>query len=1051
MQHRATANYLLRTIACVLKGPRAWHRQLLALIRCAWLGSILLSGSAAAVQALPVAVVPTIASDSALALEMTALLRDYSEKLTLQRVLSWSDNMLNTRYWTPHLGAFRQACSQQKDACLLMLQAQLKALTARLGHVADGRRTPDTGVLLSALSDLCSVAPLLGTTDEQVFGYCGGQLGVAGSAAATWAELGYDELFRAYYADHEQTRRHLIAWLADQPASDHRAKTQRERLEANVSFALAATFATTNDDLPAASGAWLAYLISGMKTENDGMMLFAALSLARISYALDDVEQGDNWQRASQSLIAKRPGLMDMTGGSGCRFLTLEKRAELARAQATRSSQVLRDGAVMIRRLIEQDCGFTEISTEFALAGLRLGQPESVKTILAFAINTCVQSGDCAASRLRHLESLLRVATASRDALLKQSAYWLSESQAGTFDGVERNIVWALADALAGLADGRAAASQLYTALDNQIHSARVQLTGVYASSLKNLARYDQLSRVRVKIAVEQGGVLEFGDTESMRAQSLLRRLRLKRWELEFSGVRDDAARVQLATQLANQDQIRHAIASLSDHESVLLRPLRAALLMEIDEADTMARETALQELASREMEAAGGARRAAWLGSGANDLFWHEQKKNWTGVRATSLGADEAYLSWLRVPGGYVGTLASPDPQHTTGAASHHFVSRYVPLSGSMASTLELYRQLLQSGAGAVRGGKLLAAPQPDGPGLTLQGVPVWRLTDGAFVAAAQSPTGAVRAKSLDEVSEVISMLVLGAFQSEFKNTRRLMISPDGELAYLPFETLSIGGTSILDTLDIGYIQSLAVHEELTARALGRKRGAPTMLTLADPDYTPGAAETEASVPKALAAIKWRSLPGTRAESQEMRRLFPQAQQRLGALASRKELAALQEQNELSTYRILHFATHGYVDDQRSALVLSMTNGVAQGYLQDADVLALHLNSDLVLLSACDTGIGRSVSGEGVMGLPYAFLLAGNSNTLMSLWPVDDNGTAVFMATFMEKVRSGTDLLAALSQTKREFARAVHGKAFADPRIWAAFVQYGVGLSLQN
>jgi CHAT domain-containing protein len=256
-----------------------------------------------------------------------------------------------------------------------------------------------------------------------------------------------------------------------------------------------------------------------------------------------------------------------------------------------------------------------------------------------------------------------------------------------------------------------------------------------------------------------------------------------------------------------------------------------------------------------------------------------------------------------------------------------------------------------------------------------------------------------------------------------------------------------------LLDGLDIAYVQSLAVHEELTARARKAKAAAPSLLTLADPDYTVIAEKVPSakSVPRSLAAAKWPPLPGTRAESTALLRLYPGAQQRLGVQASRKQLNQLQQSGKLTQYRILHFATHGYVDDERSALVLSMADGPDQGYLQDTDVLDLQLNSDLVLLSACDTGIGRNISGEGVMGLPYAFMLAGNSNTLMSLWPVDDAGTAAFMTSFMTKVRKGDELLAALNQTKREFARGAHGKAFSDPRIWAALVQYGVGIAVRE
>jgi CHAT domain-containing protein len=147
----------------------------------------------------------------------------------------------------------------------------------------------------------------------------------------------------------------------------------------------------------------------------------------------------------------------------------------------------------------------------------------------------------------------------------------------------------------------------------------------------------------------------------------------------------------------------------------------------------------------------------------------------------------------------------------------------------------------------------------------------------------------------------------------------------------------------------------------------------------------------------------------------------------------------------------VLHFATHGYVDDQRSALVLATHEGQQQAYLMDQDISGLELGSDLVLLSACDTALGRQQTGEGVVGLPYAFMLAGNVNTLMSLWPVDDDGTALFVPTFMAKASAGLDLVAALNATKREFAAGAHGERNRDPRIWAAFVQYGVPLRLQQ
>ena len=99
-------------------------------------------------------------------------------------------------------------------------------------------------------------------------------------------------------------------------------------------------------------------------------------------------------------------------------------------------------------------------------------------------------------------------------------------------------------------------------------------------------------------------------------------------------------------------------------------------------------------------------------------------------------------------------------------------------------------------------------------------------------------------------------------------------------------------------------------------------------------------------------------------------------------------------------------------------------------------------MKSDLTVLSACDTGVGRTQAGESVMGLPYALFVAGNKNTLLSLWPVDDDATAEFMRRFFTKLKAGTSQPDALRQTKQEFRQ--HPE-WSDPRYWAAFVLYGV------
>ena len=110
----------------------------------------------------------------------------------------------------------------------------------------------------------------------------------------------------------------------------------------------------------------------------------------------------------------------------------------------------------------------------------------------------------------------------------------------------------------------------------------------------------------------------------------------------------------------------------------------------------------------------------------------------------------------------------------------------------------------------------------------------------------------------------------------------------------------------------------------------------------------------------------------------------------------------------DLLQYRILHFATHAIVTDQvkvfsQPALVLSQDseNQVTAGLLQFSDFLELKINADLVVLSACDTGLGRLRDGEGIVGLSRAFPYAGAASTVVSLWKVEDQSTSLLMERF--------------------------------------------------
>jgi CHAT domain-containing protein len=327
-----------------------------------------------------------------------------------------------------------------------------------------------------------------------------------------------------------------------------------------------------------------------------------------------------------------------------------------------------------------------------------------------------------------------------------------------------------------------------------------------------------------------------------------------------------------------------------------------------------------------------------------------------------------------------------------------------------------------------------------------------------------------------------------------------RWIISPDKDLALLPFDTLPLTDPSTVATglkvqtlgeaKQLTLVQSFSVLKLLKAReaeyaklprskelfAMGnavyadgwkeaatppsfsdKKRNALKLVQAAE--YAPGASLSNAAESYALTKLLWNNLPGTGREIAAISNVFKSNQgaksstsissvvdSYTGLAASEGNLQKLNASGSLKDYRYLLFSAHGYLaqNPAQSALVLSQKGNPEgiDGYVSASEWPLYDIRSDLTVLSACDTGVGSTKSGEGVMGLPYALFVAGNKNTLLTLWPVDDAATAEFMSRFFTKLKAGTPQPEALTQTKREFM--AHQK-WSAPRYWAAFVLYGV------
>lgn len=163
------------------------------------------------------------------------------------------------------------------------------------------------------------------------------------------------------------------------------------------------------------------------------------------------------------------------------------------------------------------------------------------------------------------------------------------------------------------------------------------------------------------------------------------------------------------------------------------------------------------------------------------------------------------------------------------------------------------------------------------------------------------------------------------------------------------------------------------------------------------------------------------------------------------------KGFAASREQvlgDQTGQYRIVHFATHGIVNTEHpelSGIVLTMTKNDGSpenGFLQLNDIYNLRLSAELTVLSACDTGLGKDIRGEGLMGLTRGFMFAGSRSVVASLWKVDDRATAVLMSHFYEAMlQKGLPPAAALRWAKEELRKE---PAWQAPFFWAGFVLQG-------
>ena len=284
-------------------------------------------------------------------------------------------------------------------------------------------------------------------------------------------------------------------------------------------------------------------------------------------------------------------------------------------------------------------------------------------------------------------------------------------------------------------------------------------------------------------------------------------------------------------------------------------------------------------------------------------------------------------------------------------------------------------------------------------------------------------------------------------------KNTKRIVFVPDDILNLLPFETLvSNAGTNrwLVQDHPVSYVPSLSSLRELNRRRSAlRMEPHKDLLALGDPFYganEEGRRNASQDIFQDFysnSSINFFRLKYSGLEIQKIAAAFKPS--RTDAFQRKEATEDRLKAEPLTNYRIIHFATHGLIDDKkpaRSSIILALDQDPGEdGFLQMREIFNLRMNADLVTLSACQTGLGQFIRGEGIEGLSRAFFYAGAASVLMSLWAVNDEATYQLMERFYRHLMGAETPMNALRQAKLEM---IGSGVLSHPYYWAGFILNG-------
>ena len=282
-------------------------------------------------------------------------------------------------------------------------------------------------------------------------------------------------------------------------------------------------------------------------------------------------------------------------------------------------------------------------------------------------------------------------------------------------------------------------------------------------------------------------------------------------------------------------------------------------------------------------------------------------------------------------------------------------------------------------------------------------------------------------------ESARALYSRLLGPAAAALRNKKRLVIVPDGPLWELPFQALvTPQGRHLIEDATVFYAPSLAAAREMRALPRVPAKDGRTLLAIGAP------AKSAASLPV---------LPEANRELREVGQIYGSrsAEVLMGEQADKQRW-----KTDAPKYRILHVATHGVLDSNNplsSFFDLNRTAGdLEDNVLSAREILKMNLQADVAVLSACEMARGKYRYGEGMIGMSWAFLIAGTPTTVVSQWKVDSASTSQLMVAFHKNLRSHADLSGKADALRSAALTLLENPQYKHPFYWAGFVVIGDG-----